>query len=92
MASLLRAASVVTGFFCFEMFTEFGMGPVILRLVESPETRPGGRPSSSPVRGKKLATESSRYVNKLLKNKDNIRATTTNVRQQKVIIFTERIK
>jgi len=50
MASLLNAASVVTGFFCLEIFTEFGTVPDILLLVESPEIRPGGRPSSSPVK------------------------------------------
>jgi len=50
MASLLRAASMATGFFCLEVFTEFEMFPDILLLVESPEIRPGGRPSSSPVK------------------------------------------
>lgn len=45
IASLLTA-SLGTGFFCFEIFTEFEIGPDILRLEESNETKPGGRPSS----------------------------------------------
>jgi hypothetical protein len=33
-----------------ERLTVFKMGPDILRLEESPETKPGGCPSSAPVR------------------------------------------
>lgn len=56
IASLLTAESLMTGFFCFEKLVEFKMGPDILRREESTETRPGGRPSSPPVRRKQTKT------------------------------------
>lgn len=50
ITSLLTAASLEVGFLCFDIFTEFKMGPDIRRLEESPETKPGGRPSSLPAK------------------------------------------
>jgi hypothetical protein len=46
-----------------ERLTVFKMGPDILRLEESPETKPGGCPSSAPVRDniKNVQLKASRY-------------------------------
>lgn len=50
---------VETEFIYFEKLTVFKMGPDILRLEESAETKPGGgRPSSPPVRWKKKKARS----------------------------------